>query len=126
MTIKKIFLRTLLTESNLKNSLRRVIKKIDLEQYVSIQTKFMLNGNNYPSHSLGNKYFIDLKKDGDIEFYISEVLLDYNIYYNNKYDSTKITGIYIQCIKSNKDDYISFINKLNHENPYQRLIQSSN
>ena len=49
----KIWLRTVLTVNTLKRNIRRTLNKIVVFQYISIQTKFMVDGNAAPTLTLG-------------------------------------------------------------------------
>ena len=73
----------------------------------------MINGDTYPTLSLGEKFFLDLSSESDKSFYISYLLEKYNSDYINKYETSKITGIYLEVLKTTKDNYTAFIDDLN-------------
>lgn len=111
----KVFFRNVMNILRLKQAIRRKIGQINVGQYVSIKTKFMINGDTYPTLSLGEKFFLDLSKESDKSFYISYLLEKYNSDYINKYETSKITGIYLEVLKTTKENYTAFIDELNYQ-----------
>lgn len=123
MKIYKIYLRTVLTESTLRKNVRRILNKINLSsQYISIQTKFMVDGNLEPTQSLGIKFYIDFNNKDDKEFYLSYLMDLYLTKYSEQYDPNKITGLNFTCLTSAKQDYTNFINRLNREKDFDKNI----
>ena len=109
----KVYFRNVMNILRFKLAIRRKIGQINVGQYVSIKTKFMINGDTYPTLSLGEKFFLDLSSESDKSFYISYLLEKYNSDYINKYETSKITGIYLEVLKTTKDNYTAFIDDLN-------------
>ena len=117
MKIIKIFLRVQLKTSTLKQHIRKNLNKLSNLQYISIQTKFMFNKNNFPTYSLGKKCYIDLTNPNDIQFYVEYLSKLYEIKNEHKKLCKRLTGIYIQVASANKKDYLDFINSIKQENP---------
>ena len=108
-----LYLRKAITLKSLKKNIKTMLNKIDLGQYISIQTKVMLNGNLVSSCSLGRKYYLDLKNKDDKEFYLAYLMEKFNTNYINQNNPDKVTGICFYCVKSNENNYAKFIYKLN-------------
>ena len=118
----KVFFRNVMNILRLKQAIRRKIGQINVGQYVNIKTKFMINGDTYPTLSLGENFFLDLSKESDKSFYISYLLEKYNSDYINKYETSKITGIYLEVLKTTKENYTAFIDELNYQKKIYWLI----
>lgn len=111
----KVFLRREINVPSLKKAIRRNLKKMNIGQYVSITTKFMLDGNSYPSHSLGKQFILDLSQESNKKFYLSYLLEQFNTNYLNKHEISKVTGIYFEVLQTTKENYTNFIDRLNQE-----------
>lgn len=105
MKLTIIKLKVALTPNYLRTHIRKVLNKIELGQYISIHTKFMIDKNSFPTRSLGNKCYLNLENNVDKNLYLSYVTNLYRYKTLNGYKYKRITGLYIHCIKSNKKDY---------------------
>ena len=115
MKIEKAFLRKVISVSSFRQTIRRKLKNLNLGQYINIQTKFYLNGSGDISQFIGQKYILDIHNREDIEFYEEYLINEFNTKYILENQQNKITCIAFICLKSSKEEYISFINKLNHD-----------
>ena len=112
MTIIKIFLKVQLTKAYLKAHIKRNLQKMSQSQYISIQTKFMLNKNDFPTYSLGKKCYLDLKNQEDYRFYIEYLTELYEVKVEDSKVIKRITGIYFQYKTVTQKEYLEFINTL--------------
>ena len=112
MKIITITLRVPLTPTLLRAHIRTILNKINLNQYISIHTKFMVDKNMFPTRSLGYKHYLDLNNKEDIKNYLSYVRNLYNNKIKNGYKYNRITGLYIHCKVCNKVDYLNSKNEL--------------
>ena len=119
MNIIKIYLRVQLKTKTLRLHIRNQLSKITNLQYISIQTKFMFNKNDFPTYSLGKKCYLDLKNPKDIQFYLEYMSSMYEVKNKNRKLCKRLTGIYLQYSISTSKDYLDFINTINQDNPYK-------
>ena len=118
----KAYFRTVINLISLKQTIRRKMKLISEGPYISIRAKFMLDGNNHPTHSLGKRFYLDMTKESDKHFYISYLIERYNSDFVNRDETSKITGLYLEVLKSSKENYTNFIYNLNQEKEFDQGI----
>ena len=104
-----IYLRVKLTKAYLRAHIKRNLDKINISQYISIQTKFMLNANDFPTYSLGKIKYLNLKNQEDYRIYIKYLNELYEVIIKENKISKKITGIYLQYAAVTKKEYLDFI-----------------